>query len=198
MWIYKFIGWKTETRLTWTGSLCLCGDNQRTARSRQTWPQGSPPSPFLWKSNNGFFSCQSIPTDDQTRWRRGSPSSQQRLKKSSDTIKHCLQWQYTECHNCLMHGNDCAGCREGIICIIKFHPNRRIDPISINSSWKWNWGLCFVCGCVFGVRLCVSNCLSAKKKKEKKEKRKRKNNNDVSFRSQHADVASSESKAIWS
>lgn len=44
---------KKETQLTWTGSLGPCGDNQRTARSRQTWPQGSPASPSLWKSNNG-------------------------------------------------------------------------------------------------------------------------------------------------
>lgn len=36
-----------------------------------------------------------------------------------------------------------------------------------------------------------------KKKKEKKEIQQQENN-DVSFRSQHADVASSESKAIWS
>lgn len=40
-----------------------------------------------------------------------------------------------------------------------------------------------------------------KKRKKKKKKKKeiiQQENNDVSFRSQHADVASSESKAIWS
>lgn len=67
----------------------------------------------LSESQTADVSGQSIPTDDQTRWRRGSPSSQQRLKKSSDTIKHFLQWQYTECHDCLMHGNDCACCKRG-------------------------------------------------------------------------------------
>lgn len=99
----------------------------------------------LPESQTTDVSGQSIPTDDQTRWRRGSPFSQQRLKKSCDTIKHCLQWQYTECHNCLMHGNGCACCSKHIICIIKFHHNRRIDPITINSYWKWNWGSVCVC-----------------------------------------------------
>lgn len=46
---------------------------------------------FLSESQTRDVSGQSILTDDQTRWRRESPSSQQRLKKSSDTIKHCLQ-----------------------------------------------------------------------------------------------------------
>lgn len=46
---------------------------------------------LLSESQTLDVSGGSILTDDQTRWRRVSPSSQQRLKKSSDTIKHCLQ-----------------------------------------------------------------------------------------------------------
>lgn len=95
--------------------------------------------------------------------RRGSPSSWQRLKKSSDTIKHCRQWQNTEC---LMPGNNCARCSEVILCIIKFHPNRRIYPITINRLWKWSWDLCSGCGCMFRVRLCM--CPNAWVQKEKR------------------------------
>ncbi len=128
---------------------------------------------LLSESQTTDVSGQSILTDEQTRWRRGSSSSQQRLKKSGDTIKHRLQWQYTECHNCLMHGNGCACCSKDIICIIKFHPNRRIDTITINSYWKWNQGLCFVCVCVCFAyaRVCAQLCLSAEKEKKKNKKK---------------------------
>lgn len=36
-------------------------------------------------------SSQSMQTDNRSRWRRGSPSSQQRLKKRDDIIKLRLQ-----------------------------------------------------------------------------------------------------------
>lgn len=86
----------TETKLTWRGSLALYGDNQRTAMSLQMWPRGSGAAAPPWKSTQTDANGQSILADNWTRWRRTSPSSQWRLKKNSDTIKHWLQWQRTK------------------------------------------------------------------------------------------------------
>lgn len=86
----------TETKLTWRGSLGLYGDNQRTATSLRMWPRGSGAAAPLWKSTQTDGNGQSIQADNWTRWRRASPSSLWRLKKSSDTIKDWLQWQRTK------------------------------------------------------------------------------------------------------
>lgn len=142
-------------QLTWTGSPGLCGDIQRTAMSHRTWPQDSPASASLWKSKHWMRTRQSIRTDDRTRWRRGSSSSQQRLERSSDTIKH-WQWQNTECQ---MPGNYCACCSEVSLCILKFHPDRRMGPITMKNLSEG-------CGCLFCVGLGL--CTNTKKKKREK------------------------------
>lgn len=48
------------------------------------------------KSTQTDENGQSIWADSWTRWRRMSPPLQQRLKKSSGTIKHYVQWQCTK------------------------------------------------------------------------------------------------------
>lgn len=62
-----------------------------------------------------------------------------------------------------MHGNDRARCSEDIIRIIKFHPNRRIDPITINSYTN-ETRACALCVGVLWICLCVSNCACVQKR----------------------------------
>lgn len=50
----------------------------------------------LKKSTQTHENGQSIWADSWTRWRRMSPPLQQRLKKNSGIIKHCVQWQHTK------------------------------------------------------------------------------------------------------